>query len=654
MSFSKEELEILYELSLSIGQKQQLHKMLRAALLTYIEKLNCVAALVYKTEQINGNQLYKQVFTFPSTFNIKSNYNALHKLFPEVIKPDSNEHILQTMQTNTEDGYYHHTMPLESYGYLILIKKDSAIPVNLLDSLARVNQKLSLACSTSGNYETLIESEKKYRDLTDLLPEMICETDLSGYITFANSYALNKLGYTKADIETGFNVFNLFPTQEIARAKNNFGISLRNKSLPAREYQVKKKNGELFSALLYTNQVISGKKVSGIRGVMIDISERKKMEQKLRVERDRANAANKAKSEFLANMNHEIRTPLNAILGHGETLQNKVDSTEHRTIVKSILNSANLLLKILSDILELSRIEAEQIEVSLEPVNLNYQLQELVMPFKEKANYKGLAFKYSDAATLPKYLMLDKEKVNQLISHLIDNAIKFTNEGHVHINCEYIDDEAIGNIEIKISDTGIGIPKNQHKSIFEVFKQQSGEANRQFGGTGLGLAISKKIVEKMNGSIRVKSVVGKGSTFVICLPAVNVSQAFSVQQEQKPNATLKDESKKDSDEVKSDTTSKELSYEQLHKIPELFLLLSGKHKTEWESLKNSLVLYKIEEFASSIKQVGISYGIDIVEDYADKILDALRVIDLNALRHNLQLFPKLLKQLESLIPPKQT
>ncbi|MCF8381298.1 MAG: PAS domain-containing protein [Bacteroidales bacterium] len=260
-----------------------------------------------------------------------------------------------------------------------------------------------------------------------------------------------------------------------------------------------------------------------VSGIIANAYERKIMEQSIIDERDRANEANKAKSEFLANMSHEIRTPMNAILGFSEALYHKLDSQQHKKMIQSVLSSGNLLLSLLNDILDLSKIEAGKLDISPQPVDLKNILQEISLLFNEKAIKKGIEINSFLSKDFPDLLVLDEIRIKQVLFNLLGNAIKFTPKGYINIKLffSYIQSDK-GALSIEVKDTGIGIPESQHEYIFEAFRQQSGTANRLYGGAGLGLAITKRLVEKMEGTITVNSEEGKGSVFTIILPEVKV------------------------------------------------------------------------------------------------------------------------------------
>ena len=260
-------------------------------------------------------------------------------------------------------------------------------------------------------------------------------------------------------------------------------------------------------------------------GIISHAYERRLMERALEEERDRAKRASQAKSEFLANMSHEIRTPMNAILGFSETLSHRISEPESKKMVSSVLTSGKLLLSLINDILDLSKIEAGKLELLIQPVSPAAILQETHLLFSEKARHKNLRFGLAIAGGMPSLLDMDETRVKQIIFNLVSNAIKFTHEGHIRLRASF---EAVhadrGSLTIEVEDTGIGIPEDLAGHIFEDFNQLSAENTRRYEGTGLGLSICKRLTEKMNGRISVRSTPGKGSLFTVVLPDLPISK----------------------------------------------------------------------------------------------------------------------------------
>jgi len=268
---------------------------------------------------------------------------------------------------------------------------------------------------------------------------------------------------------------------------------------------------------------LTGGKVKQILGAAQNITERKIVQQRLVESKEIAEMANKAKSEFLANMSHEIRTPMNAILGFVELLQDHVIEPKYASYLKGVSIAGKNLLQLINDILDLSKIEAGQMDVQFEPVNLYTLCDELRQIFAVKMQERNLPLDIVINPDVPSSLVLDETRLRQILFNLTGNAFKFTEKGSVSILVDmgvYGDDNSKIALYIEVRDTGIGIPQDQQERIFEAFRQQEGQSTRRFGGTGLGLAITKRLVEMLKGTITVESTVSKGSSFKVFLPDV--------------------------------------------------------------------------------------------------------------------------------------
>jgi two-component system CheB/CheR fusion protein len=230
-----------------------------------------------------------------------------------------------------------------------------------------------------------------------------------------------------------------------------------------------------------------------------------------------AQEASRLKTEFLSNVSHELRTPLNAILGYTELILEGTYGAvpgDQQAPLEGVRRNAGDLLRLINDVLDLTRIESGKIEVQLEPFDLPTLLHETVIDLQPILDQKSITLALDIPGTFP--IRSDGAKVRQIFSNLLSNAAKFTEHGNILISARAVREG--GSVEIAVRDTGVGIPKEELPKIFERFHQVDGSATRPFGGVGLGLAIVKELVALLGGEIRVESEVAKGSTFRVILP----------------------------------------------------------------------------------------------------------------------------------------
>ncbi len=285
-------------------------------------------------------------------------------------------------------------------------------------------------------------------------------------------------------------------TKELSDANNKLGK--QNEQVTNQRDQIAKQN-----KLLENQQVILEKEVE-------------ERTNQLKKAKERAESANNAKSTFIANMSHEFRTPLNAIIGFAEILAQKETQKSSKSYIHSIQTGGRTLLRLINQVLDLSKIESGKLEIDKGPVSLPSIIDEVIIINKEIADQKGLSLHKRVGKEFPVTLLLDELRIRQVLLNLVGNGVKFTNTGFVDISIESVNiSETKGNISISVEDSGIGIKEEQQKKIFDDFVQQDIHNNKHYEGTGLGLGITKKLVELMNGTINLQSKVNVGSKFII-------------------------------------------------------------------------------------------------------------------------------------------
>lgn len=279
------------------------------------------------------------------------------------------------------------------------------------------------------------------------------------------------------------------------------------------EFNIRCKNGTQKTVLAQA-ELISKTFISEHLVALYDITERTVMEAELRQAKETAVSANQAKSEFLANMSHEIRTPMNAIIGFSELALNKELSPVIQDYLEKIRSSSHNLLNILNDILDFSKLEAGQLTIEQSFFDLDAMIKNIQDLFTESAQEKNLCFEIEIAAEVPKHLLGDVLRLEQILINLIGNALKFTQQGKVSLKItqQHINDSNV-TLLFNVQDTGIGMSISDREKLFKPFSQVDSSITRRFGGTGLGLVISRNLLKLMNSEFLVESLPGIGSSF---------------------------------------------------------------------------------------------------------------------------------------------
>ena len=378
------------------------------------------------------------------------------------------------------------------------------------DITQRKNAELALQKAK----EALIKSEVKYRSLIENMELGLLEVDNDGIIIKAYDHFNQMTGYEPGELVGRV-------AQEVLAVPGYEGVvqNEEEKRLEGEtsvyEMKVLKKTGEELWMLISGAPFYDEKgNVAGSLGIHYDITERKNLEFELHKARDRAQKAQNAEKQFLANMSHEIRTPLNAIIGMGHLLQDTSLNQEQEEYLNILSSSASMLKNLISDILDMSKIDAGTLERQDKEFDLGADLENLVSTFKIKNEKPNLEFICDIDPILDRTVITDQQMLNQVLLNLLSNSDKFTESGSVSMCATVLDQkEDHWHLLLEVKDTGIGIRKEEVESIFQDFKQANQKIRTKYGGTGLGLSISKKLLDLLGAQLKVKSEVGKGSNF---------------------------------------------------------------------------------------------------------------------------------------------
>jgi signal transduction histidine kinase/ligand-binding sensor domain-containing protein len=389
--------------------------------------------------------------------------------------------------------------------------------------------------------------------------------------------------------------------------------------------------------------------------LLLEIDERKKAEAQ-------AYRANATKSEFLAHISHEIRTPMNAILGFTELLQDKIRDSELREYLHSIYVSGRNLLTLINDMLDLSRIEAGKLELVFRPSSIRGIIDEIRQLFAYQVQTKNLTFDVRIGAEVPMLMYLDETRVRQILLNLVGNAVKFTNKGSIQLDAVCTDGgDNRCTLTLSVKDTGIGIAPSQQDRVFEPFRQGgSAQArNTDYNGTGLGLAITQRLVQMMDGEIRLVSRLGVGTTFRVTLPAVLVASDTDAFDFGKDAAEV-------SKDVVSGISEAEVQLSDGNEIsssPELLRalhqeLVNSEHP-RWERLKRTYLMHEIEIFADDMHNKAGKASYTPLMEWSDRLMRQARSFDMERLPITLEEFPQLLAVLSELgndaeAPPRES
>jgi PAS domain S-box-containing protein len=357
------------------------------------------------------------------------------------------------------------------------------------------------------------QAEERYRTFMNNIPAIALIKDSEGHILYINE-PMSRTFNIKLEEMKGKAVGDWIP-EEIAKTIRLHDREVLSRKRPHQFEEIfPTPDGNLHHWLSFRFPLDGpeGELLVGMVG--IDITDRKEAESALHAAKEMAEAANRAKSEFLANMSHEIRTPLNGVVGMTDLALGTDLTSEQREYLDTVKLSADALLTVINDILDFSKIEAGKIDLEMIDFNIRDHLEGTLKTLAFRSDEKGLELLCEVAPEVPEMVRGDSNRLRQIVVNLVGNAIKFTDEGEVSLRVRVDAEEGDDRIlRFVVSDTGVGIPPEKQKSIFEPFSQADSSTTRKYGGTGLGLTISTRLVEMMGGTMWVESEMGRGSQF---------------------------------------------------------------------------------------------------------------------------------------------
>ncbi|WP_295117362.1 PAS domain-containing hybrid sensor histidine kinase/response regulator [uncultured Chitinophaga sp.] len=386
--------------------------------------------------------------------------------------------------------------------------------------------------------EEVKRTDEKYRIILDNLNAAVCETDLDGNITKVYDSFPRLTGYSKEEV-IGKNITDLFVPDERDREKARRLRRQRiEKDVPTLyDIEIVLRDGSRKWVLASSGNLYDrdGNTVGGV-GIHMDITEQKKLQKELERAKQNAEEAQKSQKEFLANMSHEIRTPLNAIIGMTHLLDETNLSDGQKEYIKILKHSSNILHGLITDILDLSKIEAGKLEVNPREFDLTKLVNSMRDSFQHKLAQRPIKLTVQFDKRLNTLLMGDDMILNQVLMNLLGNAEKFTREGEIALKVELENVQAnVLWLQFKVCDTGIGIEKNKLEEVFQNYKQAEKGIREKYGGTGLGLAIAKQLVELQGGRIGIEDDPVYHTCFCFNLPFVDTRKPIRPGMPEKPD-----------------------------------------------------------------------------------------------------------------------
>jgi two-component system sensor histidine kinase/response regulator len=384
--------------------------------------------------------------------------------------------------------------------------------------------------------DALRRSEERYRYLIENADDIIYQTNKEGQFSIVNPAGLRAIKYNSEEI-TGRPFLDLVHPDYREKTKEFYNRQFLAKTPNTYyEFAARAKDGSEIWIGQNVQLILDAEGLKGFQAVARDITGQRELEKQLEKARDTALTTARLKSEFLANMSHEIRTPMYGVTGMVDLLFDTELSDTQRYYVESIRFSGDQLLNVINDILDFSKIEAGKLSFETIDFDLHRVVERTVETFAERAALKKIELGALISPETPKFLRGDPSRLQQILSNLVGNAVKFTERGEIFVEVGLADgEEEDAMIRVSVTDTGIGIAEESRQILFQPFSQSDGSMARKYGGTGLGLAISSQLVEMMDGKIGVESKPGAGSTFWFTARLKQASEEMQFSQVSEPD-----------------------------------------------------------------------------------------------------------------------
>jgi PAS domain S-box-containing protein len=412
-------------------------------------------------------------------------------------------------------------------------------------------------------------------------------------------------------------------------------------------------------------------------GTIQDITTRKTAEETLRAAKEMADEASRAKSEFIANVSHEIRTPMNAILGYAELLRGSLSDAQQLDYLEAISRSGSILLELINDVLDLSKIEAGKMEINYVVTDVRRIIADLQLVFAARVQEKGLQFQVECGSNVPQKIWTDDVRLQQVLLNLVGNAVKFTEFGFIRLSVSATSVVAVTapadarptslqqsyTVRFAVQDSGIGIPAEQYEAIFEAFRQQDGQSTRKYGGTGLGLTISRRLAEMLGGMIVLESQPQQGSTFTLVLQDVRdiSSDVLPEQQDVMPSLEISNEFSTDTlaqhtglDSLLGDVVERlqrELVGFEGWQIQQFTTILDEEALPRWHEISNigAVQTKEMIRFGEYVQTLGERYRVQACMHYGAVLAEQARAFDIRRLSITVRQFPELVNAAHAML-----